>query len=449
MRIDSMRIDNTDAATDDGTEGTPMTQRRAGTRIAAAALAFSGALLALTACAPADSSASTGTTTITIAGWYDDKVIGTTIDSANSILETDGIALEYTQVPLDQYNTWLSTQLASGEGPDIIMDGASFPARVAAGDLVDITKQSFVGDFTEEGLALSTDIDGKIYGVPSYGWFSGIFYNKTLFEQAGVEVPTTFDDFLSVADELEAAGITPMTAGLADSDKAVHSLMGYLENAYYHTGEGSPKIDSDFAYGKGTLEGNWNDPLKKWSEVIDHGILTAEMLGTPLTQALAEFTNGDAAMFISGPWDYQAIKDAGIDFGMFAHVGEDPDEQWLLGGPAASMGVNVDSAHPEQALTALKALASKKPMQATVDANPGAFSYFDGVEGDFPAEYDMVAPLLADGHVAVAWDRWGVNMPAQTMIDTLTKGLQSVISGQESTDDLITQLDAQADSIRY
>ena len=425
-----------------------MTQSRAGMRAAAAAIALATVSITLAACS-SDAGDDSGATTVTVASWYEDSVIGSSLEVANEILASEDITLEYTQIPLDQYNTWLSTQLASGEGPDIIMDGASFPARVAAGNLVDISDDEVVSNFTAEGLALASDADGKVYGVPSYGWFSGIFYNKTLFEQAGAEVPTTFDEFLEVADQLTAAGIKPMTAGLADSDKAMHSLMGYLENAYYHNGDGSPEIDTEFAFGETTLDGNWNDAVEEWSQVIDHGILTPEMLGTPLSQAVAEFTTGDAAMFISGAWDYQTIKDSGIEFGMFSHVGDDAANQWLLGGPAASFGVNVDSEHPEQALEALHALASPEAMQAIVDSNPGAFSYFNGVEGSFPAEYDLVAPLLADGHVAVAWDRWGVNMPAQTMLDTLIKGLQSVIGGQEDTNDLITQLDDQADSIRY
>ncbi|WP_210505969.1 ABC transporter substrate-binding protein [Naasia sp. SYSU D00057] len=426
-----------------------MSQRRAGMRTAAAVVTLATASLSLAGCASAASGDAGSGTKVTIASWYEDNVIGTSIDAANAALESDDITLEYTQIPLDQYNTWLSTQLASGEGPDIIMDGASFPARVAAGNLVDISDETVVTNFTEEGLALATDADGNVYGVPSYGWFSGVFYNKDLFEQAGVEVPTTFDEFLDASDKLKAADITPLAAGLADSDKAIHSLMGYLENAYYRNGEGSPEVDTDFAYGEATLDGNWNDPLEEWSKLIDHGVLTPEMVGVPLSQSLAEFTDGKAAMYISGAWDYQAIKDAGLDFGMFSHVGNAADNQWLLGGPAASMGVNVDSKNPDAAMKALEALASEDAMQAIVDANPGAFSYYNGVEGDFPAEYELVAPLLAEGHVAVGWDRWGVNMPAQTMLDTLTKGLQSVISGQQSTDDLIKQLDDQADSIRY
>jgi raffinose/stachyose/melibiose transport system substrate-binding protein len=350
---------------------------------------------------------------------------------------------------LDQYNTWLSTQLASGEGPDLIMDGASFPARVQAGYLADISDDPIVKEFTAEGLALATNRDGQVFGVPSYGWFSGIFYNTDLFEQAGAEVPGTFDELLATADKLNAAGIQPLTMGLADSDKGLHSLMGYMENAFYHNGAGSPELDTKFAFGEATLTGNWNESVKEWSKVIDHGLLTKEQLGVPLSQATAEFTSGKAAMYISGPWDYQTIKDSGIDFAMFPHVGNDASNQWLLGGPAASIGINVDSKNPDQALKALHALASKEAMQAVVDANPGAFSYFNGVEGSFPAEYDGVADVLAAGQVAVAWDRWGVNMPAETMLDTVKKGIQGVVAGQITTDEFVAQIDAQADSVRY
>lgn len=69
--------------------------------------------------------------------------------------------IDYTYVTNSDYNNVLSTQLAAGEGPDIIADGANFPARIKAGNVKDITDTGITDGFSDEGLALCT-IDGKI-----------------------------------------------------------------------------------------------------------------------------------------------------------------------------------------------------------------------------------------------------------------------------------------------
>ena len=61
--------------------------------------------------------------------------------------------------------------------------------------------------------------------------------------------------------------------------------------------------------GKTTLEGNWNKYLEKWSEMITDGVYTKDMVGIDHDQALEEFATGKAAMFCSGPWDLDTIKD--------------------------------------------------------------------------------------------------------------------------------------------
>lgn len=89
------------------------------------------------------------------------------------------------------YNNVLSTQLASGEGPDIIMDGTNYPAEIKAGNVEDISDYDFVKEFNEAGMSLCS-ADGKIYGIPSYGWFSGIWCNASILEECGVEIPKPY-----------------------------------------------------------------------------------------------------------------------------------------------------------------------------------------------------------------------------------------------------------------
>ena len=124
--------------------------------------------------------------TVTMMSWYSEDQMDDVIDAIEKKLGGE-YKIDYTYVTNSDYNNVLSTQLA-------------------AGDVKDITDTGITDGFSDEGLALCT-IDGKNYGVPCYGWFAGIFYNKDLFEKAGIkEVPTTYDEFLEACDKLKGEG---------------------------------------------------------------------------------------------------------------------------------------------------------------------------------------------------------------------------------------------------
>lgn len=388
-------------------------------------------------------------TTVTMTGWYTEENMAPVLEKVNKMLEGK-YTVEYTYINLDEYNNVISTQLAAGEGPDILTDGTNFPARIKAGNLKDLTGSEYLNGINEAGLTLSTSEDGKVYGIPSYGWFSGLWYNKDIFEKNNItELPQTFDDFVAVCDKLKAAGVQPLGFGLADGDQAMHSLMGYIENTFYQTSEEGKKFDEEFSYGEKKMDGTLNKYVKDWSILIEKGYITPEMVGTSNEQALSNFISGKTAMFNAGPWYYTNLKDANMNVGMMSHLGKTADVKYMLGGPAASFGINVNTKNEEGADAVMAALASVEIQQAFADANEGSFSYKEGVKVDMPAEYEAVKPVLEAGNVACSWERWGVNMPAQTLVDELLSQLQGLVTGDLTVDDFVKALDSRADAIRY
>lgn len=392
---------------------------------------------------------SKGGSTVTMTGWYTEENMAPVLEKVNKALEGK-YTVEYTYINMDEYNNVLSTQLAAGEGPDIVTDGTNFTARIKAGNLKDITGAEYLKGINEAGMALSTSEDGKAYGVPSYGWFSGLWYNKDIFEKNNItELPQTFDELVAVADKLKAAGVQPFGFGLADGDQGMHSLMGYMENTFYETSEEGKKFDEEFSYGEKKMDGTLNQYVKDWSVLIEKGHIAPEMVGISNEQALSDFISGKTAMFNAGPWYYANIKEANMNAGMMPHLGKTADTQYMLGGPAASFGVNVNAKNQDGADAVMAALASVEVQQAFADANEGSFSYKEGVKVDMPSEYDAVKPVLEAGNVACSWERWGVNMPAQTLVDELISQLQGVVTGDVTVDDFVKSLDSRADAIRY
>lgn len=121
----------------------------------------------------------------------------------------------------------------------------------------------------------------------------------------------------------------------------------------------------------------------------------------------------------------------------------------MIGGPAASWGINVNTKNEEGAEKVMEALASVEVQQAFIDENPGSSSYREGVTIGLPEEYADVEAVLNAGKIACCWDRWGVNMPSQSLVDEFNAQVQGLVSGELSVEDFLKALDSKADSIRY
>ena len=242
--------------------------------------------------------------TVTLMGWYDEDDMNPILEKVNE--QMDGkYVIEYTYVANTDYNNVLSTQLASGEGPDIIMDGTNYPAEIKAGNVEDISDYDFVKEFNEAGMSLCS-ADGKIYGIPSYGWFSGIWCNASILEECGVEIPKTFDEFVAACETINEKGYTAYGFGIADDSTATSSLLGYLENSYYHNNEEAnpdgTDFDTKFALGEVTMDGHINDCVNKWCTLVEKGLIASESLGISCQEMLNSFKNGEVAFLHGGPW---------------------------------------------------------------------------------------------------------------------------------------------------
>ncbi len=131
--------------------------------------------------------------------------------------------------------------------------------------------------------------------------------NKDLFEQAGVEVPTTWSEFLTVCETLKAAGITPIAVGEGDKWPGMHiwaylvSRIGGAEafSAAAATGDARTGSFEDEAFVQAGYE------LKK---LVDGGYFQEGFLGATHDDMQAAFGNGKAAMLLGGQWSPSVQK---------------------------------------------------------------------------------------------------------------------------------------------
>jgi N,N'-diacetylchitobiose transport system substrate-binding protein len=101
----------------------------------------------------------------------------------------------------------LTTALSSeSETPDVVEIGnTQAPTFTSAGAFADLTDEldDLGGDDLLPGFVDGATVDGKTYAVPYYAGSKYIFYRKDLFEKAGLEVPTTLEEFVDAAVTLK------------------------------------------------------------------------------------------------------------------------------------------------------------------------------------------------------------------------------------------------------
>lgn len=358
--------------------------------------------------------------------WNNEDSVKTLLQLAKEKLPH--IDLEYQFVDIKQYDEVIKTQLAAGEGPDII-GGLINDNTVKLGYFEDLTER-YADKYQETGTATYT-IEGKLYGLPQGNWFNGMFYNVDLFKQYSLEVPTNLDEYYQVSEVFLKNGIKPQAIGLKNPLVAAQSFIALAVNDYMGTPEGKD-FNEKFKNGEAKMADVLVPVLEKWKSNMDKGIFTEDMLGLEEEQAIDEFTSGKAAMFQSGPWYMETFKQKapGMNIDMFPNLGTSDPIGWMVGGPGVSFGVNAKSKNKEAVYEILDLLSSPEGQQAYWEDNKGVSSYVKGVQFEMPKEYDSAQEAFKAGHIMFPPDSWGIGR--DVTFAELGKQLQEVlISGKE------------------
>ncbi|WP_406673558.1 extracellular solute-binding protein [Nonomuraea sp. N2-4H] len=242
------------------------------------------------------------------------------------------VKVEFEEKSFEQIQKTASMVLNSDEAPDLM----EYNKGNATSGL--LSKQGLLTDLTEEatkrgwdkllpgGLQTTAKYDergvmgsGKWYGVPNYGEFVMVYYNKDLFAKHKVEVPTTYEEFTAALDTFVKAGVTPIANAGAEypAQQIVYQLAlskaqkPWMEAYQLYKG----KVDfhgPEFTYGAETFA----DWVKKGYIAQNSAGLKAEDMGVA-------FMKGEFPMVISGSWWYgrfaSEIKD--FEWGHFLFPG--------------------------------------------------------------------------------------------------------------------------------
>jgi raffinose/stachyose/melibiose transport system substrate-binding protein len=355
------------------------------------------------------------------------------------------IKISYEFVSLDNFNNVLNSQLQAGQGPDLMELGGETKLLASAGYLLDVSDQGFTSKYAQSGLA-PYSLNGRNFGTPMQSWYEGIFYNKQIFKDNGIEIPKSLSQFIQVHKDLAAKGIVPQIMGAQSWEPMMKQSIGVVNNEFYSKAE-NKGFDDKFNIGEAKLADSWLSPVTEWYAVIQEGCLTPDMLGLSYDQALDEFATGKAAMWESGPWAVNTImeKNPDMDLGMFPIPGISEGPGWLVGGPGSALAINNASNNIEQALRVLDATATSDAQKALIKDNAGS-SFLIGVDVDLGDVYTDCADAFKAGNVYAPWTSvWTAGNP---IVEGYGKSLQEVLAGTKTVEQALTDADEINDTMR-
>ncbi|PSM16602.1 ABC transporter substrate-binding protein [Nitratireductor sp. StC3] len=315
-------------------------------------------------------------TTLTIESWRnDDLAIWQEKLIPAFEAKNPGIKVVFSPSAPTEYNAALNAKLDAGSAGDLITC-RPFDASLELydkGHLADLTGLAGMDNFTDVAKsAWSTDDGGATFCVPMASVIHGFIYNKDAFEEVGVAVPETEDEFFAALDKLKEDGTyVPMAMGTKDLWEA--ATMGYQNiGPNYWKGE-----EGRLALIKGEqklTDPQWVEPfatLARWKDYLGDGF---EAQSYPDSQNL--FTLGRAAIYPAGSWEISLFNtQADFEMGAFAPpVKAASDTCYISDHNDIAIGLNANSPNAEAARTFLSWVAS--PEFATIYANalPGFFA---------------------------------------------------------------------------
>ena len=138
-------------------------------------------------------------------------------------------------VPFADYEKQLTLGMASGELPDlVILDGCSMASFIQMDLFGDVSDADIKWDEYLEGPMESTMADGKHYGIPFATNCTALFYNKDIFDAAGMEYPnenTTWEDFHEMAKALTKDGVVGFGNAATGTDEGTFQCLQWLYTA--------------------------------------------------------------------------------------------------------------------------------------------------------------------------------------------------------------------------
>lgn len=305
----------------------------------------------------------------------------------------------------------VKTRLATGEMADVFSynSGSLFQALNPAQNLLDLTNEPWQANVLDSFKPTVTAPDGTVRGAPNgTAMGGGIFYNKPIYEELGLEVPKSWSAFMANNEKIKAAGKVPVIQTFGSTWTSQLFVLG----DFYNVQAAVPNFAEDYTNNKAkyattpaAMKG-----FERQADVYNAGYLNEDFAAATFEEGVVKVATGEGAHYPMLTFAISTISQLAPeninDVGFFAIPGDDPEVNgltvWMPGG--TYIAANTDQ--PEAAKKFVAFIASPEgcaaEMSAVAPAGPFLIQGCELPEDVVPAVKDLQTYFNQQGTTAPA-----------------------------------------------
>ncbi len=345
----------------------------------------------------------------------------------------------------DLQRTLIPNALQSGDAPDVFMvwPGGEVRAQAEAGHLKDLTEVAADTIAELGGTVKPWQVEGKQYALPYTFGVEGFWYNKDLFEEAGIDgVPETLPELEEANEKLRAIGTAPIAVGAADLWPAGHWWYQFALAACSTDTLQTAIPALDFS------DPCWVEAGELLQDFVATEPFNEGFLATSGQQgadsSAGQVANGNAAMELMGHWNAGQIGSLTPDqtvpefLGWFPFVsvpGTAGDPTITMGG-GDGFGVHVDA--PDEAVELLKYILSEDVQARFAATGAGIPTHPGAIDAVTDPNLQQIAAGLAESSFVQLWLDSDLG---PTFGTPLNQAIVNLMAGTGTPEDIVKTLE--------
>ena len=325
--------------------------------------------------------------------------------------------------------------------PDIMIGKAQDVATWGSQNvLADLSGKPYLDNILPAAVK-SGSYKGKVYGAVFNALYQGVYYNRKLFKDNNVAIPTTQAELKKVIDTFTSLGITPFETHFVDTWSIGNITMQFAINDVFNK---FPDWGDQFRAGKVSYA---TSPEMRvvygYDKLVYDNTWKNETFSLEQTQADARLVQGKAAMKVSGSWSIQNFLDVdpSFDFGVFPFPNQTGNAK-LIFEPNITLMESATTKHPDAVDKVFAIITGDKALAQKIYDQTKTAPMLKGVTPTFknPSQSDIDS-YVAKGMIVDAGTGnnqlvWG------GFQDENAKDIAAWLQGQETLDQALAAADA-------
>ncbi|HWI30589.1 MAG TPA: extracellular solute-binding protein [Microbacterium sp.] len=419
-------------------------------RTAGALLALAALALSLAACAGGDDASSDEVVEIDFFHRWPNEPKNAYFTDLVERFESENpdIKVNVESVLNDAYKDKVKVVAGSDNAPDVMFSwsGSFIDELVAGGNVMNLdewlSENPDVAERYYESQMTPFQIDGAQYALPVGMHAKLFFYNKDVFDELGLEVPATWDEFIDVLDAIQESGRTPMEFGAQEQWPIAH-YVGTLNQRV---------LEADvFAGDQVAADGEFTDA--GYVEALERLEELAAYMNPDLTAVTHEVARnawiaGEAPIMYMQGSEVAYFADAAFEYGTFNFPsvdGGEGDPLQLTGAPEGFV-VAANTEHPEESLRFLEFMLNEENGIAYTEQTGELSAVVGAVEkSDSPQILKDTADKIIN---ASSMTSWLDNAYNAQIVQAYLAETQLMLSGQQTPEGVMTAVQEAAARVR-